>query len=96
LKNRKLKIAIVFLHKDFRFEAWLGGYNKTIQKQYWDLVRKRGWHKYRIPSNLKGIDSIVEHVLVDNSDFRDLDALTMQIERGTMNFIKDVEDFLSQ
>ena len=96
LKDRKLRIAIVFLHEEFRFEAWLGGYNKTIQKKYWDLVKKRGWNKYRIPSSLKGIDSIVEHVLVENPDFRDLDALTAQIVSGTMNFIKDVKNFLSQ
>jgi hypothetical protein len=96
LKERKLKIAIVFLHEEFRFEVWLGGYNKNVQKEYWDLVRERGWDKYHIPSSIKGIDSIVENNLVDNPDFRDLDALTMQIERGTMKFIKDVEDFLSQ
>ena len=60
------------------------------------MVREKGWDKYRIPSSIKGIDSVVEYVLVDNPDFRDLDALTTQIEKGTMNFIKDVEDFLSQ
>jgi len=96
LKNRKLKIAIVFLHEEFRFEMWLGGYNKTVQKEYWDLVRERGWDKYQIPSSIKGIDSIVEYILVNNPDFRDLDALTTQIVRETMNFMKDVEDFLSQ
>jgi len=96
LKERKLKIAIVFLHEEFRFEVWLGGSNKTVQKEYWDLVRERGWDKYHIPSSIKGIDSIVEYILVDNPDFRDLDALTTQIERETMNFMKDVEDFLSQ
>ena len=96
LKDRKLKIAIVFLHEEFRFEVWLGGANKTIQKEYWDLVRKRGWDKYRLPSSIKGIDSIVESILVDNPDFRDLDALTKQIERGTITFIADVENFLSQ
>jgi hypothetical protein len=96
LKDRKLKIAIVFLHEEFRFEVWLGGYNKTIQKEYWDLVREKSWDKYRIPSSIKGIDSVIEYVLVDNPDFRDLDVLTTQIEKGTMQFIKDVEEFLLQ
>lgn len=96
LKERKLKIAIVFLHEEFRFEVWLGGYNKNVQKEYWDLVRERCWDKYHIPSSITGIDSIVEYILVDNPDFRDFNALTTQIERGTMNFMKDVEDFLSQ
>ena len=96
LKDRKLKIAIVFLHREFRFEVWLGGYNKTVQKKYWDLVREKDWDRYSIPSSIEGIDSVVEYVLVDNPDFRDLDALTTQIEKETMKFIKNVEDFLSQ
>jgi hypothetical protein len=33
---------------------------------------------------------------VDNPDFSDLDALTEQIERETLKFIKDVEGFLSE
>ena len=39
LKDRKLKIAIVFVHKKFSFEVWLGGNNKKIQKRYWKLLR---------------------------------------------------------
>ena len=96
LKERKLKIAIVFLHEEFRFEVWLGGFNKDIQKRYFDLIREKNWKKYHIPSSIKGIDSILEYILVEDVDFRDLNALTMQIERRTMNFITDVEDFLSQ
>ncbi len=96
LKRRKLKVPIVFLHEAFRFEVWLGGVNKTVQAQYWKLVRESGWNKYRIPSTTKGVDSIIEYVLDDNPDFSDLDTLTKQIERGTLKFIKDVETFLSK
>ena len=58
-------------------------------------MKESGWNKYRIPSTTKGADSIVEYTLVDTPDFRDLDMLTNQIERGTVNFIKDIENFLS-
>ncbi len=34
LKHRHLKIAIVFIHEAFRFEAWLAGYNKQVQTEY--------------------------------------------------------------
>ena len=94
LKNKKLKIGIVFVHETFRFEAWLFGYNKTVQKKYWKLIKEGNWNKYRIVPTTKGFDSILEHVLVDNPDFSDLDNLTKQIERGTLNFFKDVENFL--
>ena len=35
-------------------------------------------------------------VLVEDSDFSDLDALTNQIEAGTLKFIKEIESFLSK
>ena len=90
------KIAIVFLHEAFRFEVWLSAANKKVQREYWELVKESNWSKYRIPSTLKGFDSIVECVLVDNPDFSDLDSLTKGIEEGTLKFVKDVEDFLAK
>jgi hypothetical protein len=96
LKLRKLKIAIVFNHDTFKFEVWLAGYNKQIQTKYWKLLKESNWNKYHIPSAIKGFDSIIEFIIVDNPDFRDLDALTKQIEEGTLKFIGDVENFLSQ
>ena len=94
LKLRKLKVAIVFIHDTFRFEVWLAGYNKQVQTKYWKMFKESDWNKYRIPSTIKGADSIIEYILVENPDFSDLDMLTKQIERGTLKFIKDVEDFL--
>lgn len=95
LKDRNLKIAIVFIHDQFRFEAWLAGYNKQVQEKYWKLFRESGWDKYRIVSTIKGADSIVESLLVDNPDFSDLQALTQKIEKEALIFIRDIESFLS-
>ena len=33
---------------------------------------------------------------MDNPDFGDLDVLTEQIEKGTLEFIENVESFLNQ
>jgi hypothetical protein len=96
LKHRNLKAAVVFVHDTFRFEVWLAGYNKQVQSKYWKLFKESGWNKYHIVATTKGADSIIEHVLVGNPDFRDLDTLTRQIERGTLKFIRDVESFLSR
>ena len=95
-KSRKLKIAIVFVHATIKFEVWLAGYNKQIQTKYWNLVKESNWNKYRIPAAIKGVDSIVEYTLAENPDFIDLDGLTKQIEKGTLDFINDIEDFLSK
>jgi len=96
LKSSKLKIAIVFIHDKIGFEVWLAGANKQIQSQYWRLFKAGNWNKYRIPSDIKGIDSIVEYDLVSNPDFDDLNTLTKQIENGTLKFTEDIVAFLAQ
>jgi hypothetical protein len=55
-----------------------------------------GWKKYHIATHAKGVDAILDHILVNNPDFRGLDALTKQIEKGALKFIKDVETFLTK
>ena len=95
LKRLKLKVGIVFIHEAFRFEVWLFGYNKKVQTKYWNLIKESNWNKYLIPPTTKGVDSIIENTLVDNPDFNDLENLTKKIETGTMNFINDVENFLT-
>ena len=95
LKNRKLKIAIVFNYDAFRFEVWLGGYNKQVQNKYWTMFKNSKWNKYKLVSITKGVDSILEYVLVEYPDFGDLDKLNRQVESGTKEFIKDIEKFLS-
>ena len=94
LQQRQLKTAIVFIHDTFRFEVWLAGNNKQIQSKYWKLFKESGWDKYPIVPTTKGVDAIVEGVLVDGPDFGDLDTLTRQIESATIRFIKDIESFL--
>lgn len=95
LKKRDLKIAIVFNYDAFRFEVWLAGVNKQVGREYWELIRKSGWNKYRLVSSVKEADGIVEHILVPDPDFSDLDSLTMKIEQGTLSFISDIEEQLS-
>ena len=96
LKDRELKIAIVFVYDAFRFEVWLSGRNQQVLAKYWKIIKDRGWDKYQLAAQGKWADSILEHVLVDNPDFGDLAALTRQIEQGTLKFIQDVERFLSK
>ncbi len=96
LKDRKLRIAIVFIHDAVRFEVWLAGYNKEVQTKFWKLFKESDWSKYNIVPTTKSVDSILEYILVENPDFSNLDNLTEQIEEGTLKFVKDVENFLSK
>ena len=95
LKNKKLRIAIVFIHETCKFEIWLAGINKQIQAKYWKLFKESGWKKYHIVPATKGQDAIIENTLVEKPDFSKLDALTKHIENGSLNFIKEIESFLS-
>jgi hypothetical protein len=95
LKRQKLKIVILFIHDTFALEVWLAGYNKDAQAKYWKLFKEKSWNKYHVAPTTKGVDYITNFVVVDNPDFSNLDALTSQIETGTMKFIKDVEEFLA-
>lgn len=96
LKKLGLKVAIVFLHQACRFEVWLAGCNKKVQKRVWEHIRKSAWKKYHLVPELKGSDAILEHILMNDPDFSDLDGLTQQIEKKTVCFIRDIESFLSE
>ena len=95
-KDRNLKVAVVFVHEAYRFEVWLAGVNKQVQTRYWKLFKDSGWYQYPLVPNPQGADAILEHTLVADPDFSDLEALTQQIERGTLKFIWDLEKFLSE
>jgi hypothetical protein len=94
LKQRKLKVAIVFLHEAFRFEVWLSGANRQIQVEFSNLLRGKGWNKYKLTADPKASDSILEHVLVTDPDFEDITGLTEKIESGAIQFIRDIQKVL--
>jgi hypothetical protein len=96
LRQRNLKIAIVFNYDAFGFEAWLAGGNRKVQRQYWELFKDSRWPEYRVVTPAKGIDSILECDLVTDLDFDDPDALTASIEEATVVFIADIERFLAE
>ncbi len=95
LKPHNLKIAIVFEYETFRFEVWLSGANRDVQARIWGWLRESGWDKYRLAEDPRKIDYVLAQTLLDDPDFSDLGKLTSEIERGTQDFIWDVEGLLS-
>jgi hypothetical protein len=95
LKQRDLKIAIVFNYAAFRFEAWLAGTNRQVQRKVWELFRDSQWTKYRVVAPAKGVDAIVECTLAEDFDFSDLESLSANIKENALKFIDSVESFLS-
>lgn len=94
LKERKLKIAVVFNYDAFRFEVWLSAVNKQVLAEYWELIKASAWNKYHLVHSLEGMDSALEYVLAAEPDFSDLDGLTETLEKGILQFTQDVIGFL--
>lgn len=96
LKNKNLKIAIVYLHEECRFEAWLGGINRKIQSEYINLMGKKNIGKYKLSQAVPGVDSIIETILVEKPDFDHPEVLKKQVERMTIEFINDITSILDE
>lgn len=96
IKEKKLKIAIVYLHEEGRFEAWLSGNNRGIQAEYIEKLSRRNIGKYKLSELGPGIDFIIETTLVDQPNFDDLEKLKDQIEKGTTAFIDDMTLLLNE
>lgn len=96
LKNKKLKIAIVYLHEQGRFEVWLSGSNRKIQAEYIELMSLKNIGKYRLSQVLPRVDSIIESILVEQPDFDHPDELKKQIEKKMIKFINDIDSILNE
>jgi len=95
LKKKKLKIAIVFLHEDCKFELWLAGNNRRIQAEYIELLKRKDIGKYTLSQINPGVDSIIESIIVEQPNFNNLEQLKKEIETKTLEFVKDVIYILS-
>lgn len=94
LKQKNLKIAVVYIHEKTRFEVWLTGRNSEVQSNYRHQFKKLKSKKYLISPDKKGVTSIIESVLVDKPNFDRPDKLTKAISIGVRNFLEDIEKLL--
>ncbi len=86
LKDKKIKLGLVFNHNHVRFEAWLLGQTKDVQEKYWKLLKNTKW----INGSAMPQYSIFEVILVDNPDFDDLDTLTESIKNKLVSVAEDI------
>lgn len=95
LKSKQLKIEVVFLHKEMRFEAWLSGRNRTIMSTYNKKLKGYNLGEYLLANDEKGMDSIIEGILVREPNFDNLNELTAEIENNIVKFVNDIKEILS-
>ena len=90
LKRRNLKIAIVYLHLENRFELWLGGGNRKVQAEYIELLKGKDLGHYRLSQVSPGVDSIIECIVAEQPDFDHGDDLKTSIETQVIAFIDHI------
>ena len=94
LKEKQLKIAVVYLHQENCFELWLSGTNKKIQAQYIDKLKDKNLKGYKLSMSQPGIDSIIESRIIDHPNFNDLTSLKVKLDKLTQEFIKNIMNMM--
>ncbi|MBF7097532.1 DUF7000 family protein [Alkalibacter mobilis] len=95
LKRQKLKVAVVFLHEECKFELWLAAGNRKMQQEYINRLEGQDMGKYKLSEIKPGVDSIIAHSIVDVPDFDNVEQLKNQIENEIMEFVKDINKILA-
>lgn len=90
LKKKNLKIAVVYLHEENRFEIWLAGSNRKIQAEYISLLSKKNIGRYSLSQIQPGVDAIIAAIIIEQPDFDDPAVLKRQIEVAVKEFAIDV------
>ncbi|MFB0919742.1 MAG: hypothetical protein QMB62_02485 [Oscillospiraceae bacterium] len=94
LKDRKLKIAVVYLHEQNRFEVWLGGVNRKVQAEYIELMKSKDIGDYKVSQALPGVDSIIELTVAGQPDFDRIEDLMAEIESKAVEFAENIRSIL--
>lgn len=87
LKEKGLKIAIVYLHEKGCFEVWLSARNRETAIQYESLICDNDFDGITVFHDESNPDAIIECTLTSSPDFEDQKSLTDIIEQGTEKFI---------
>ena len=90
LKDKGLKIAVVYLHIDNRFEAWLGGANRKLQAEYINKLTALDLNGYHLSEPGPGVDSIVEVKVAESPNFDNIPELVELIEDRVLSFAQDM------
>ncbi|MDD3777028.1 MAG: hypothetical protein PHN32_05430 [Actinomycetota bacterium] len=96
LKKKNLKIAVVYLHEQNRFEVWLGGSNRKVQAEYIEKLRHIDTGDYKLSRINPGVDSIIELQIIEQPNFDRVEDLMQKIESKTIEFAKNILSILNE
>ncbi len=93
LKEKGLKIAIVYLHEKGSFEVWLSARNRDIAKAHLSILNSL-LAEINASHDENNQDAIVECILTCTPDFEDQDQLINTIEHGVEKFVTAIINHL--
>lgn len=86
LKSKKLKLALVFNHKNANFELWLLGQTKDVQILYWRKLREAKWvNREEMPEY-----SIFEVSLLSAPDFDNATKLSQSVHSQFKALLQEI------
>jgi hypothetical protein len=94
LKDMQLKVAVVYLHQEGRFELWLAANNRKLQSEYHARLSQKDLRGYTLSRLEPGVDAIISATITAQPDFDHPEELKRQIEEKTIAFTKDMASLL--
>lgn len=93
LREKGVKIQVVFVHKSFRFEVWVSGYNRKIQCSYYNKLKNQHL-KYYLNDNPERIDYIFKAEIENNIELHSGDIVISKIKPVVLEMITFVKNHL--
>jgi len=90
LREKKLKIALVYLHSESRFEFWLAANNRALQAETAKQLSMLPLGGYRVTAPAPGVDAIIETIALDSPDFDYQDQMTEALSSAFAAFSTDM------
>ncbi len=90
LKDKGLKIAIVYLHDKGDFEVWLSARNRDIAKSYVSLLNRNMSGNVNVFHDTNNSDAIIECILTPTPNFDDQSSLIDTIDQGVGKFVTTI------
>ncbi len=90
LKDRGLKVQIIFVHQRCQFELWISGYNRKIQNKYYLKLKDRKFD-YLLTSDPQHIDYIFKSQLSTELDISDGEKLISLLKEDILEIVSFAE-----
>ena len=86
LKKKGLKLAVAFVHRDFRFEVWLSGFNRKYQSRYFELLKNKQ-QPFSLTDDPKRTDYILRILLDTNMDLSDGERVLAEVSAAALELL---------